>query len=201
MGSGPENRHGMPRVPVGQREVSDWPVLDLGVHPEVATAEWRLEVGGLVEEPLTLDWEALMALPQVEEESDFHCVTTWSLMDTRFGGVRFRDLCERVRPQPEATHILCTGYDADPGSGEPYSTNLALEDARSEDVLLAHRWQGAPLPREHGGPLRMITPRLYAWKGTKWLRRIDFLAADQPGFWEKRGYSNTARPWRNERYS
>ena len=200
-GSGEANRHGMPRVPIGQRMVPNWPVLDLGVQPEIAAAEWRLEVCGLVEQPITLDLEALLALPQVEEASDFHCVTTWSLMDTRFGGVRFRDLADAVRPLPEARFLLCTGYDADPDSGEAFTTNLSLEDAMSADVLLAHHWQGEPLPRDHGGPVRMITPRLYAWKGTKWLRKIEFMAEDQLGFWERRGYSNTARPWNNDRYS
>ena len=200
-GSGAQNRHGMPRIPVGQREVPNWPVLDLGVHPEIAPEEWRLEVGGLVGHPLTLDLPALQAMPQVEECSDFHCVTTWSMLDTSFKGVRFLDLHDAVQPLPEARFILCTGYDADPGSGEQFTTSLSLEDALSADVLIVHGWQGAPLPREHGGPVRMITPQLYAWKGTKWLRKIEFLAEDQLGFWERRGYSNTARPWANDRYS
>lgn len=200
LGRGPLNRHGMPRVPIGQREVPNWPVLDLGVHPDLPISSWKLEVGGLCSRPLTLDWKDFQALPQVEEASDFHCVTTWSAMDQNFGGVRFRDLAELVEPLPEAEYLLCTGADADPGSGEPYTVNLPLLDALQPDVLLAHRWNGGPLPREHGGPVRMITPRLYAWKGAKWIVRIEFLAEDRPGFWEKRGYSNTGRPWRNDRF-
>jgi DMSO/TMAO reductase YedYZ molybdopterin-dependent catalytic subunit len=114
--------------------------------------------------------------------------------------VRFRDLAERVRPAEEAKFLLCTGADVDPNSGEPYTTNLPLYDALQEDVLLVHTWNGEPLPREHGGPVRMITPRLYAWKGAKWIVKIEFLAEDAPGFWERRGYSNSGNPWLNDRY-
>jgi DMSO/TMAO reductase YedYZ molybdopterin-dependent catalytic subunit len=97
--------------------------------------------------------------------------------------------------------VSCTGYDRAPGLDEPYTTNLALARAVEDDVLLVHTWEGQPLPREHGGPCRMITPKLYAWKGTKWIRRIEFLAEDRPGFWEVRGYSNTAEPWLDDRYA
>ncbi|MHC4837848.1 MAG: sulfite oxidase-like oxidoreductase [Planctomycetota bacterium] len=200
-GSGPANRHGQPQVPVGQHTVENWPVLDLGVHPEIGHEDWRLRIDGLVEQPVELDWEAFQALPQVEDESDFHCVTTWSRLDNRWRGVRFRDLAALVRPTEDARFILCTGSDVEPMSGEAYTTNLPLVDALEEDVLLVHTWNDGPLPREHGGPVRMITPKLYAWKGTKWIRGISFLAEDQPGFWERRGYSNTGDPWRNDRYS
>ncbi len=200
LGRGPLNRHQMPQVPIGQRVVPNWPVLDLGVQPEIDRAQWSLEIAGLCEQPFNLDWEGLLALPQVSEQSDFHCVTTWSTLDSWWTGVRFLELAERARPLENAAFILCTGADADPNSGEPYTTNLPLLDALQPDVLLVHSWNQAPLPREHGGPVRMITPRLYAWKGAKWIRRIEFLAADQPGFWERRGYSNSANPWRNERY-
>lgn len=200
LGSGSPNRHQLPQLPVGQREVQNWPVLDLGVQPEIAATQWRLEVGGLCERPFTLDWPALLALPQVADTSDFHCVTTWSRFDNHWRGVRFRELAERARPTEEAKFVLCTGADVDPKSGEPYTTNLPLLDALQEDVLLVHEWNGAPLAREHGGPVRMITPRLYAWKGAKWIVKIEFLAEDAPGFWERRGYSNTGDPWRNDRY-
>lgn len=200
-GSGPPNRHGAPRLPIGQREVEHWPVLDLGVQPHVPREAWRLEIGGLVEKPATLDWDAFLALPQVEDVSDFHCVTTWSRFDNRWKGVRFRTLMELVVPLEEARHVVCTGHDVLPGSDVAYTTNLPLDRALEDDVLLVHEWEGAPLPREHGGPVRMITPRLYAWKGTKWIRRIELVAEDRPGFWEVRGYSNTAEPWRNDRYS
>jgi DMSO/TMAO reductase YedYZ molybdopterin-dependent catalytic subunit len=200
-GSGPANRHGMPRLPVGQHEVRNWPVLDLGDIPEVPLADWRLEVGGACENPFTLSWAQFLDLPQVEDVSDFHCVTTWSRMDNRWSGVRFRTLAELAVPREGARFVLCTGYDRLPGSQIPYTTNLPLERALDPDVLLVHARQGAPLPVEHGGPCRMITPRLYAWKGAKWIRRIEFLERDQPGFWEVRGYSNTAEPWFDDRYS
>jgi DMSO/TMAO reductase YedYZ molybdopterin-dependent catalytic subunit len=200
-GSGPANRDGMPKLPVGQHQVRNWPVLDLGDLPQVPLAEWRLEIGGLVEHPLTLTWDDFLALPQVEDVSDFHCVTTWSRFDNRWRGVRFRTLAELAVPRPEAHYVLCTGYDHAPGTHIPYTTNLPLARAVEADVLLVHTWEGQPLPREHGGPCRMITPKLYAWKGTKWIRRIDFLAGNQRGFWEERGYSDTAEPWFNDRYS
>jgi DMSO/TMAO reductase YedYZ molybdopterin-dependent catalytic subunit len=104
-------------------------------------------------------------------------------------------------PQENATWVLCTGYDRDSTSGEPYTTNLPLTRAIEDDVLLTHTWEGRPLPREHGGPVRMITPKLYAWKGAKWIHKIDFLDQNRKGFWERRGYSDTAEPWFNDRYS
>jgi DMSO/TMAO reductase YedYZ molybdopterin-dependent catalytic subunit len=200
-GTGPANRHGRPKLPVGQHQVKNWPVLDLGDLPDVPVDAWRLEVGGLCENPVTLDWPAFMALPQAEDVSDFHCVTTWSRMDNHWGGVRFRTLAELAIPAPEARFVLCTGYDHMPGTRIPYTVNLPLARAVEEDVLLVHTWEGRPLPREHGGPCRMITPKLYAWKGAKWIHRIDFLAEDELGFWETRGYSNTAEPWFEDRYS
>lgn len=200
-GAGPRNRHGMPAVPVGQHLVNNWPVLDLGEHPDVPTDRWKLDVGGLVDNPVTLTWEQFTALPQAEDVSDFHCVTTWSRLDNHWQGVRFRTIAELVIPQEDAKYILCTGYDFLPGSFIPYTVNLPLARAIEDDVLLVHTWEGQPLPREHGGPVRMITPKLYAWKGAKWIRKIEFLAEDKKGFWEERGYSNTAEPWFNDRYS
>ena len=112
----------------------------------------------------------------MDDVSDFHCVTTWSRFENHWRGVRFRTLAELAVPTPDAQFVLCTGYDHVPGTRIPYTTNLPLARAVEDDVLLVHTWEGAPLPREHGGPCRMITPKLYAWKGTKWIRRIDFLA-------------------------
>lgn len=200
-GSGPANRHGLPRLPVGQHEVKNWPVLDLGEQPSVPLDTWKLEVGGLVENPLTLGWKEFLALPQVDDVSDFHCVTTWSRYDNRWRGVRFRTLAELAVPSEQAKFVLCTGYDFMPGSDILYTVNLPLARALDDDVLLVHTWEGAPLPREHGGPVRMITPKLYAWKGAKWIRKIEFLEADKKGFWEVRGYSNSAEPWFNDRYA
>ena len=119
-----------------------------------------------------------MALPQVDDVSDFHCVTTWSRYDNHWSGVRFRTLAELAVPKDEAQFVLCTGYDCMPDSDIPYTTNLPLERAIEDDVLLVHTWEGKPLPAEHGGPLRMITPKLYAWKGTKWIRKIEFLGRE-----------------------
>jgi DMSO/TMAO reductase YedYZ molybdopterin-dependent catalytic subunit len=201
VGSGPANRHGMPRLPVGQREVRNWPVLDLGHVPVIPLEKWRLEVAGLVEHPLELSWDAFTALPQADDVSDFHCVTTWSRFDNHWRGVRFRTIAELAVPADGARFVLCTAYDVAPGLGVPYSTNLPLARAVEDDVLLVHTWEGRPLPAEHGGPVRMITPKLYAWKGAKWIHKIEFLAEDRRGFWEERGYSNTAEPWFNDRYS
>jgi DMSO/TMAO reductase YedYZ molybdopterin-dependent catalytic subunit len=191
----------MPQLPVGQHEVKNWPVLDLGEHPSIDLDEWRLDVGGHVEHPFTLTWQEFLALPQAEDVSDFHCVTTWSRYNNHWRGVRFSTIAERAVPKADAAYVLCTGYDVEPLSSEPYTTNLPLARAVEDDVLLVHTWEQQPLPREHGGPCRMITPKLYAWKGAKWIRSIEFLAADRRGFWEVRGYSNSAEPWFDDRYS
>jgi DMSO/TMAO reductase YedYZ molybdopterin-dependent catalytic subunit len=200
-GSGPRNRDGMPQLPVGQHVVKNWPVLDLGEQPEIALDSWKLEITGLVENPFTLDWNQFLALPQTDDVSDFHCVTTWSRFDNHWGGVAFATIAEHAVPKPDARFILCTGYDFMPGSYVPYTVNVPLARALDADVLLVHSWEGKPLPREHGGPCRMITPKLYAWKGAKWIRKIEFLAEDKKGFWEIRGYSNSAEPWFNDRYA
>jgi len=194
MGSGNLNRHGMPVLPVGQTITKKWPVLDLGLQPDIDKRDWQLVIDGAVEHPVTLNWEDFMALPQTSDTSDFHCVTTWSKLDINWKGVRLIDLAALVMPNENASHILCYGYD-------DYTTNISLEEALKPDVLLVHTVEGQPLPPEHGGPVRMITPQLYAWKGSKWINRIEFLTQNKRGFWEERGYSNTAYPWRNDRYS
>ena len=200
-GSGPMNRDGLPKLPVGQHEVKNWPVLDLGEQPNVAFDTWKFEIGGLVENPCSLTWDQFLALPQADDVSDFHCVTTWSRFDNHWRGVRFRTIAEIVVPKEHARFVLCTGYDFMPGTSIPYTVNVPLSRAVDNDVLLVHTWEGRPLPPEHGGPVRMITPKLYAWKGAKWIRKIEFLAEDQKGFWEVRGYSNSAEPWFNDRYA
>ncbi|GAB2801857.1 sulfite oxidase-like oxidoreductase [Rhabdobacter roseus] len=194
LGSGPANRHGMPKLPEGQFETQKWPVLDLGYKPDVSLERWRLRLDGEVENPVVLTWADFLALPQTTDVSDFHCVTTWSRMDVPWVGVRLLDLAALVQPNATATHIMCYGYDT-------YTTNVSLEEALKPDVLLVHTADGQPLPRDHGGPVRMITPQLYAWKGAKWIKRIEFLPQNKLGFWEERGYSDTAYPWRNDRYS
>lgn len=193
-GKGPLNRHGMPSIPVGQTKTEKWPVLDLGLQPDIPLTEWKLVLNGAVETPVTLNWQEFMDLPQTNDTSDFHCVTTWSKLNMSWVGVRLIDLAALVMPLETASHVLCYGSD-------DYTTNLSLEEALKTDVLLVHTVDGKPLPREHGGPVRMITPQLYAWKGSKWINRIEFLDHNVLGFWEERGYSNTAYPWRNDRYS
>lgn len=192
-GSGPKNRHGMPKLPVGQHETKGWPVLDLGVRPTVRSEDWELVLDGACANPLTLDWEALMAMRQVENSSDFHCVTSWSRFDLHWKGIPLLEIVALAQPHEDAHFIMCHGYDG-------YSTNVELAEALKDDVLLAHTVDGAPLPVEHGGALRMITPQLYAWKGAKWICRITFMTENKLGFWEERGYSSSAHPWRNDRY-
>jgi DMSO/TMAO reductase YedYZ molybdopterin-dependent catalytic subunit len=196
LGSGPKNRHGMPRVPVDQTPAAPgkWPVLDLGAEPRVTRESFRLSVDGACKSPYTIDWAGLLELEQVDDASDFHCVTGWSRLDIPWRGVRLSTAIALAEPLETATHVMCHGSDG-------YETNLPLAEALKDDVLLAHGVDGGPLPSEHGGPVRVITPQLYAWKGAKWIRRIELLSADRKGFWELRGYSNTAHPWRNDRYS
>jgi DMSO/TMAO reductase YedYZ molybdopterin-dependent catalytic subunit len=182
------------RLPPGQHVVKDWPVLDLGLQPEIRPGGWTLDIGGLVENPQHWNLQAFMAQPQVEMVSDIHCVTSWSRYDNGWTGVATLDLLDLVRPLPAAHHVVLHSYDG-------YTTNVTLQDFAGEDVLLAHSWQGRPLPAEHGGPVRLVLPRLYFWKSAKWVNRIEFTAEDRPGFWEVRGYHNRGDPWAEERYS
>jgi DMSO/TMAO reductase YedYZ molybdopterin-dependent catalytic subunit len=195
-GSGPRNRHGMPRLPPDQTPTAPgrWPVLDLGGQPDVTPDKWHVRVDGACRTPLVLRYPDLLALEQVEDTSDFHCVTGWSKLDVRWKGVRLSTVLAPAEPDEDARFVLCHAWDG-------YTTNLPMEEALKDDVLLVHTAEGAPLPREHGGPVRVITPQLWAWKGAKWIRRFELLREDRRGFWEERGYSNTAHPWRNDRYS
>ncbi|WP_447978963.1 sulfite oxidase-like oxidoreductase [Candidatus Nitrospira bockiana] len=188
-----DERPRVQRLPPGQHLTKGWPVLDLGIHPTIPLEEWRLSIGGLVERPVTWTWEEFLAQPQITSVSDFHCVTTWSTFDNTWEGVAFRRLIHVVRPLPEARFVYFTSYDN-------YSTNLPLDACDEDDVLLARTWNGQPLAKEHGGPLRVIVPKRYAWKGAKWVKEILFLDQDRKGYWEVRGYSNTALPWEEDRY-
>ena len=181
------------RLPPGQHLTPGFPVLDLGIRPRFEPATWRFRVEGEVEQPLNLSWAEFTALPKAAQVSDFHCVTTWSKYDVRWGGVNFRTLVERVRPKAAATHLLLE-------CGDGYTTNLPLAELRGEDILLAYELEGEPLPLEHGGPLRMIVPHLYAWKSAKFLTGLRFQAFDTKGYWEVRGYHNRADPWKEERF-
>jgi DMSO/TMAO reductase YedYZ molybdopterin-dependent catalytic subunit len=181
------------RLPPGQTWSKGFPVLDLGVHPPFDEKEWRFKVWGEVENPIELDWKGFLALPKTASVSDFHCVTTWSKMDARWGGVKMADLLALVRPKPAAAFVV-------QHCAEQYTTNTSLLEASRPDVILAYELDGAPLALEHGGPMRMVIPTLYAWKSGKFLRGLELTAEDKPGFWETRGYHNRADPWLEERH-
>ena len=193
-GQPPLARRSEERLPPGQRQVRDFPVLDLGIHPQVALDQWELKINGLVEQPVVLSWQQFLGLPQFKDVSDFHCVTTWSQFDMEWEGVAFLTIAELVRPRPEAVHVVFNSYDG-------YSTNNPLEVCLDDDVLIAHRWNGQPLTVEHGGPARVIIPKRYAWKGAKFIHEITFVDQDVLGHWETRGYSNTADPWTEDRFA
>ena len=182
------------RLPPGQHLVRDWPVLDLGEHPAITRENWRLLIGGAVENPAVWEWTDFERQPQTRSLSDIHCVTSWSRYDNEWGGVTTRDLLAVVEPTPEAGFVLLHSYDG-------YTTNLTLEDFAGENALLAHSWQGQPLTRDHGGPVRLVVPHLYFWKSAKWLKRIEFLTEDHPGFWEVNGYHHRGDRWREQRYT
>ncbi|HAE99885.1 MAG TPA: sulfite oxidase-like oxidoreductase [Methylophilaceae bacterium] len=182
------------RIPAGQTEVKNFPVLDLGILPEVSKSNWQLRIFGLVEKELTLDWEAFQLLPQITDVSDFHCVTRWSRLDMDWQGVLASELLMQASPLPEAKYVTLHSYDG-------YTTNLPLEALLDEDVLIAHSVLGYPLTTAHGGPVRMVVPKRYAWKSAKWLKAIELHAFDRPGFWEVRGYHNEAFPFLEQRFS
>jgi DMSO/TMAO reductase YedYZ molybdopterin-dependent catalytic subunit len=180
------------RLPPGQSPTLKWPVLTVGPTPQVDLATWSLAFYGEVDAPYALRWEELQALPQVEQVSDLHCVTRWSRFDQPLTGVRVRDLLDRARPRPAATHALVHAYGG-------YSTNLPLEALRDDDVLIAHRAGGEPLAAEHGGPARLLVPSRYLWKSAKWIRSVEVRVGDEPGFWERNGYHNDGDPWTEQR--
>ena len=182
------------RVPAGQKQVNNFPVLDMGIKPCISTADWRLRVFGLVQNELDLDWVAYKALPQIIDISDFHCVTRWSQLDMDWQGVRARDVLALAMPLSSAKFVTLHGYDG-------YTTNLPLEALLDDDVLIAHSVLGQILTKDHGGPARMVVPKRYAWKGAKWLKAIELHEHDRRGFWEVRGYHNEADPFKEERFS
>lgn len=181
------------RLPPGQREVKNWPVLDLGIQPDVSAKTWRLEVGGLVENPIAWNWAEFARQPQTDFVSDIHCVTAWSRFDNRWRGVSTKHLLDLVKPKPEAKFVVQHSFDG-------YTTNVPLSYFADDDVLLAHEWEGKPISREHGGPVRLVLPKLYFWKSAKWLAKLEFVAEDKAGFWEVRGYHMRGDPWTEERY-
>lgn len=183
------------RLPPGQRLIDDLQVLDLGIKPDIVESQWTLSVSGCVDNPLELSWEQLQSRYQkVTQTSDFHCVTTWSVFDCEWGGFLLKDILASSNIQEKGSHVLFTAYDG-------YTTNLKLADAMDDEVLLATEYRGEPLTKDHGAPCRIIVPHLYAWKGAKWVKSVQVLTDDQPGFWEVRGYSNHGDPWTEDRYA
>jgi DMSO/TMAO reductase YedYZ molybdopterin-dependent catalytic subunit len=195
----PEGRYAMAlsdqqRVPPGQHLVSSFPVLHAGSVMHVARETWRLTVDGLVEPSITLDWDALLALPATSQTCDIHCVTTWSKLDTRWKGLQVSTLFKDLLISPEARHVVIHAYGG-------WTTNLPLEELIREDVLLAYEYEGLPISDDHGGPVRLLVPRLYFWKSAKWLQRIEVTAEERLGYWERVGYHRLGDPWLEQRYS
>jgi DMSO/TMAO reductase YedYZ molybdopterin-dependent catalytic subunit len=184
------------RIPPGQSRTVKWPVLDAFGPPRVTAADWRLSILGLVNNPVDFDWEQFNALPRVSVFSDFHCVTRWSRLDNLWEGVSTRHLMELAGGvKPEAKFVLAYGYDGG------WTTNLPLDEFLAEDALVCTHHDGEPLSIEHGGPVRLVIPRLYAWKSAKWLAGIELMADDKAGFWERNGYHMNGDPWTEERFS
>jgi len=182
------------RIPAGQTEVKNFPTLDLGIRPEITTQNWKLHIYGLVENELTIDWASFLTMPQVTDVSDFHCVTRWSQLDMDWQGVRAHEILALAQPKDSARYVTLHGYDG-------YSTNLPLDALLDDDVIIAHSVSGKPLSLGHGGPVRIVVPKRYAWKGAKWLKAIELHEFDRPGFWEVRGYHNEGDPWLEQRFS
>jgi DMSO/TMAO reductase YedYZ molybdopterin-dependent catalytic subunit len=183
-----------PRLPPGQVKTEKWPVLHHGQVPNVDLSTWDLVVDGLVGRPQRWTWKEFQALPRTRVHSDIHCVTRWSRFDNTWDGVSLREVGRIVSPAAEARFAV---LHAEGG----FTTNLPLAELLHDDVLLADQHDGQPLTPEHGWPLRLVVPRRYFWKSAKWIRRIELVASDEPGFWERNGYHNEADPWREERFS
>jgi DMSO/TMAO reductase YedYZ molybdopterin-dependent catalytic subunit len=182
------------RLPPGQSLTIKWPVLHAGGVPRLDEAKWDFRIDGMVEEPLRLTWQEFRGLPQVEVTSDFHCVTRWSRLDNRWKGVLFTEVLNRLKLRAGAEYVLVLAE-------EGYTANVPLKDLERPDVLFAFEHDGEPLPAEHGGPVRLVVPQLYAWKSVKWVRGFTLLDHDELGFWERNGYHAYGDPWKEQRYS
>jgi DMSO/TMAO reductase YedYZ molybdopterin-dependent catalytic subunit len=170
-----------------------WPVLSYESTPRFKPDTYRFKVWGAVETPIELTWDELQALPHTRLTTDIHCVTTWSRYDNDWEGIAIREILERVKPLPSARFVMEHSWTG-------YTTNVPLASLASGDVLVALKHDGEPLAPEHGGPVRLVMPQLYFYKSAKWLSGLEFMEEDRPGFWEVRGYSNSADPWKEERY-
>jgi DMSO/TMAO reductase YedYZ molybdopterin-dependent catalytic subunit len=183
------------RIPPGQSRTLKWPVLDASGAPSIDVDRWRLSLEGLVAKPATFNWQQFQELPRIKVFSDFHCVTRWSRLGNVWEGVSTRTLVELAGGlQPNAKFVVAHGYD------HGWTTNLPVEEFLAEDALVAISHDGEPLTLEHGGPARLIVPRLYAWKSAKWLAGLEFREKDKAGFWERNGYHMNGDPWREERF-
>ena len=182
------------RIPPGQYRTEKFPVLHYGSVPRVDLATWDLRVWGEVDSPFTLTWAQFKDLPRKTVHTDIHCVTRWSKLDTTWEGVAIQTILEMAGVRPNATHVVS---HAEQG----YTANLPLSVLDDDDVLLADTFDGQPLEPEHGYPLRLVVPKRYFWKSSKWIRGLEFLDHDQLGFWERYGYNNDADPWKEERFS
>ena len=183
------------RVPPGQSRTKKWPILDASGPPAIDLHRWRFRLRGLVGHEMEWDWETFSTLPRVKVFSDFHCVTRWSRLGNLWEGVSTRELIRRAGgAQPDAQYVLVSGYD------RGWTTNLPLADFLAEDALVAFLHDGEAISPEHGGPARLIVPRLYAWKSAKWVAGAEITREDRPGFWEANGYHMRGDPWAEERY-
>ena len=191
---GREDKVNSDRIPPGQHLTDRFPVLHYGSVPRFDPRGWDLRVFGLVDEPLTLSYDQFLQLPTVRIVVDIHCVTTWSKLDTVWEGVLFREFISGAKVRPEGKFVLVH-------CEQGFTTNLPLDVLMDDDVLLAYRYDDAPLAPEHGYPLRLLVPKRYFWKSAKWVRGIELMAEDSLGFWEVRGYHNNADPWKEERYA
>lgn len=180
------------RLPPGQYETSDFPVLSLGPTPQVSKEDWRLEVFGLAT-PQMLDWCKLNSLPIEDIETDIHCVTKWSKFDTNWKGISFDYLLEYFKVDPSAKFLIAHSSDG-------YTTNIPLEDLKNHQAWIAVSYGDQEIEPKHGGPVRLLIPHLYFWKSAKWLKGLEFSDKDMPGFWEVRGYHNYGDPWKEQRY-
>jgi DMSO/TMAO reductase YedYZ molybdopterin-dependent catalytic subunit len=183
-----------PRLPPGQHESKSWPVLAAEPTPRLDTDSWTFKIEGLVENPVTWSWDEIHALDGSVFTGDIHCVTTWSRLGMTFNGVSVDTLLAVARPLSSATHVVEFSHTG-------YTTNLPLEDVINGKAFVVWEVDGQPLPREHGGPARMLVPHRYFWKSAKWVAGLRILDHDEPGFWEVRGYNNFADPWREQRYT
>ena len=184
------------RLPPGQSRTLKWPVLDASGPPAIQFETWTFRVSGLVAKPVSWDWRAFQDLPRVKVFSDFHCVTRWSRLGNLWEGPSTRELVGLAGGAlPAARFVMAYGYDGG------WSTNLPLDDFLAEDALVALTHDGEPIAPEHGGPARLIVPRLYAWKSAKWVAGVELLERDRAGFWEKNGYHMHGDPWTEERHS